>query len=97
MSSKPFITDEALADIDDIWFFIAHDSIAAADKVVDDIYEAADFLADNPGIGHIREDLADTSLRFWRVHSYLIAYRPDTDPLEIVRILSGYRDVSQLL
>ena len=95
--NEPFITDEALADLDDIWFYIAHDSIAAADDVIDEIYAAADLLAERPEIGHVREDLADTSLRFWRVHSYIIVYRPDTKPLEIVRILSGYRDVSHIL
>ena len=91
------LSDEARQDLFDIWKYIALDNLDAANKVREDFYEAIHLLVANPGIGHIREDLADTSLRFWRVHSYLIAYRPDTNPLEIVRILSGYRDMSRLL
>jgi len=91
------LSEEARQDLFDIWKYIALDSLDAADKVREDFYEAIHLLVDMPEIGHIREDLADTSLRFWRVHSYLIAYHPDTQPLEIVRILSGYRDMTRLL
>ena len=91
------LSDEARQDLFDIWKYIALDSLDAADKVREDFYEAIHLLVERPAIGHIREDLADTSLRFWRVHSYLIVYRPDPQPLEIVRILSGYRDMSRLL
>lgn len=54
-------------------------------------------LAEMPEMGHSREDLADEPLRFWPVHSYLIIYRPDRSPLEVVRVLSGYRDIAELL
>jgi plasmid stabilization system protein ParE len=54
-------------------------------------------LAEMPELGHFREDLADEPLRFWPVHSYLIIYRPDRKPLEVVRVLSGYRDIAELL
>jgi antitoxin ParD1/3/4/toxin ParE1/3/4 len=47
-------------------------------------------------MGHLREDLADEALRFWRVYSYMIIYRPDSQPLEIVRVLHGARDTSTL-
>ena len=48
-------------------------------------------------MGHLRTDLAQEPLRFWPVYSYLIIYRPDAEPLEIVRVLHGARDVAQLL
>jgi plasmid stabilization system protein ParE len=54
-------------------------------------------LATMPGLGHVREDLADESLRFWSVYAYLIIYRPATDPLLIVRVLHGARDVRAIL
>ena len=94
---RPHVTDEALADIDEIWDYIARDSFIAADRVVDEIYDAIFMLTERPEIGHGREGVRDKSLRFWRVHSYLIVYRPDTKPLEIARILSGYRNVGALL
>jgi plasmid stabilization system protein ParE len=54
-------------------------------------------LADLPGLGHVRDDLIDETLRVWTVHSYLVIYRPETRPLQIVRVLSGYRDIATLL
>ena len=54
-------------------------------------------LADNPGIGHLRSDLTPQDVRFWSVFRYLVIYRPDTKPLEIVRVLHGKRDVRRLL
>lgn len=53
-------------------------------------------LADHPGLGHIRDDLADETLKVWPVHSYLVIYRPATTPLQVVRVLSGYRDIAAL-
>ena len=54
-------------------------------------------LADNPGLGHLRRDLTTKPVRFWPVYSYLVIYDPDARPLEVVRILNGYRDVAALL
>jgi antitoxin ParD1/3/4/toxin ParE1/3/4 len=54
-------------------------------------------LARTPGMGHLREDLADEPLKFWPVYSYLIIYRPETRPLQIVRVLHGARDLRRLL
>jgi len=31
------------------------------------------------------------------VYSYLIVYRPETKPLQIVRVVHGHRDVENLL
>ena len=54
-------------------------------------------LAENPGIGHVRSDLTDEDVRFWPVFKYLVIYRPETAPLEIVRVLHGRRDVERIL
>ena len=35
--------------------------------------------------------------RFWAAYSYLIIYDPASRPIEVVPILSGYRDVAALL
>jgi hypothetical protein len=53
-------------------------------------------LAELPGPGHVRDDLVDETLRVWTVHSYLVTYRPETRPLQIVLVLSGYRDIATL-
>jgi antitoxin ParD1/3/4/toxin ParE1/3/4 len=54
-------------------------------------------LARTPGTGHLREDLADRRHRFFLVYSYLIVYRPDTQPLQVVRVLHASRDIRSLL
>ena len=36
------------------------------------------------------------TVRVWVVHSYLVIYRPDGRPLQVVRVLSGDRDIAVL-
>ncbi len=91
------LSPEAQQDLYDIWSYIADDNISAANRVEKDIYDAMNKLSSAPFIGHIREDITEKSLRFWSVHSYMIVYNPETHPLWIVRVLSGYRDITDLL
>ena len=81
----------------EIWEFIAQDNLDKADEVEREIEQSISMLAANPELGHRRRDLTSRSVRFWMLYSYLIIYDPATSPLEIVRILSGYRDVTALL
>lgn len=77
---------------------IASDNIPAARKMVDRIEAALVSLAESPGMGHLREDLTeDVALRFWAVGPYLIIYRTDTTPLEVIRIVHGARDTRREL
>lgn len=91
------LSAEARDDLREIQDYIARDSAEAARRVLEELRAAMRRLAEMPQIGHLREDLADEPLRFWPVHSYLIIYRPDRRPLEVVRVLSGYRDIAELL
>jgi antitoxin ParD1/3/4/toxin ParE1/3/4 len=54
-------------------------------------------LAEMPLLGHLRQDLTAEPLRFWQVYSFLIIYRPEKSPLEVVRVLHAARDVRRLL
>lgn len=87
----------AQRDLEEIWEFIAADSLDAADRWVDKLEKAMDLLADIPTFGHTRKDLTDKPVLFWSVGRYLIIFRPEKQLLEIVRVLSAYRDVSRLL
>ncbi|MGA8027063.1 MAG: type II toxin-antitoxin system RelE/ParE family toxin [Bryobacteraceae bacterium] len=82
---------EAYTDLDDLWEFIAKDSIDTADTVRDKIYDAIQALVPFPHLGHRRTDLTSRPLRFWRVHDYLIAYAPDERPLWVVAVIHGHR------
>jgi antitoxin ParD1/3/4/toxin ParE1/3/4 len=95
---KRFIlTPRAKQDVNDIWDYIANDNIEAADRVIDALDNAMIKLAKNPGMGHRRDELTDKRHRFLLVYSYLIVYRHETKPLQIVRILHAARDVQSIL
>ncbi|HYT58930.1 MAG TPA: type II toxin-antitoxin system RelE/ParE family toxin [Haliangiales bacterium] len=92
-----FFSPQARRDLVEIWEYIARENLDAADRVEQEIQQAILMLARNPELGHLRRDLTSKPVRFWAVHSYLVIYDPDARPLEVVRILSGYRDVATLL
>jgi antitoxin ParD1/3/4/toxin ParE1/3/4 len=91
------LTSAAREDLREISEFIREDSPAAARRVRAKLRDAMVKLSDLPSMGHYREDLADEPLRFWPVYSYLIIYRPETRPLQILRVLHGARDVRSIL
>lgn len=97
MSLTYRLTERAEADVDAIADFIAGDNVDAAVKVVLALEDAFVLLASRPGIGHTREDLTDRPLKFWSVYSYLVVYDPSGDPLTIVAVLHGARDVAEIL
>ena len=91
------LTPSAARDVNAIYDHIAADSLPAAGRMLQRFLEAFRKLGDLPGMGHLREDLTDEPFRFWPVGAYLIIYRPDSDPLQILRVLHGSRDVASLL
>ncbi len=90
------LSPAARQDLHDIWDYIAKDSIRAADRLIVRIHQTIEKIVAVPELGHPHQDLADETLRVWPVRSYLIVYRPKTKPLQIVRIISGYRDIPSL-
>ena len=50
-------------------------------------------LAQRPELGHVREDLPVPALRFWPVGSYLVIYIAEKQPIEIVAVAHGNRDI----
>jgi plasmid stabilization system protein ParE len=91
------LTDDAVEDIEELLAYIAQDSRPAAERVHGHLLAAFRRIGEQPELGHYREDLAAKPLRFWRVHSYLIVYRPEQRPVQIIRVLSGFRDIPNLL
>lgn len=83
---------EALADLEEIWEFIAADNPDAADRVLEEIYEAIRGLIRFPQQGHRRSDLTSRPLSFQHVRDFLIAYAPDEKPLVVLAVLHGRRN-----
>lgn len=98
MRARYVLAPEAALDLVQIWRHLKEQSsIAIADRVEKAIRKKIVFLAGNPGAGHRRKNLTDEAVKFFPVYSYLIVYRPDTKPLQVVSILHGRRDVEQIL
>jgi len=92
------LTETAAADLDEIWEYIAEDNQDAADRVFAELLAECARIGSDPGIGHAREDLvAGRPMKFWRLYKYLIIYRTDRAPTEILAIVHGARDVESLL
>ena len=89
-------TARAEEDLIDIWLYIAHDDVRAAERLLDDIEEKFLLLAAQPSLGPARPDIAP-GLRYLPVRRYLILYREITGGIEIVRVVHGARDVPALM
>ncbi|MBC7835035.1 MAG: type II toxin-antitoxin system RelE/ParE family toxin [Phycisphaerales bacterium] len=86
------LTPAAEADLREHNQYLLERSLIAADRFLVEFDEACRMLARFPGVGHSRTDLTRAQVRFYRVQSHLIVYRPRTRPLQIVRVLHGARD-----
>lgn len=92
------LAPEAALDLVQIWRYIKRNaSLEMADRVESVIREKIVFLAGTSGGGHWRKDLTDEQVKFFPIYSYLIVYRPETKPLQVVAILHGRRDLEHLL
>lgn len=91
------LSRDADLDLDDIWEYIAADSTDAADSWIGKLFDAFEALERTPGMGHKREDLTSYPVLFWPVGSYLIIYRAEHLPVQIVAVTRGSRDIPAFL
>jgi plasmid stabilization system protein ParE len=67
--SQYILTQEAERDPNEIWDYIAAESIQSSDGVVREIRENLELLSSFPGMGHPRKDVRDKRYRFWACQS----------------------------
>jgi antitoxin ParD1/3/4/toxin ParE1/3/4 len=92
------LAPQAARDVVQIWRYINREvSREAADRIESVIRTKCIYLATFPDAGHWRHDLTSADVRFFSVYSYLIVYRPETKPLQVVTILHASRDVAGIL
>jgi hypothetical protein len=48
-------------------------------------------------MGHVRADLTSYTVLFWPVGDYLVIYRAERRPIEIVAVTQGSRDIPTFL
>lgn len=85
---------KAKADLIEIWRHIARDNEAAADRLLDRIQSVLLMLSNQPDAGRARPELHD-GLRSFPVGNYIIFYASGETTLTVVRVLSGFRDISE--
>jgi antitoxin ParD1/3/4/toxin ParE1/3/4 len=70
----------------------------SAERVLEQLENAFEWLASSPGIGHRRDDLTvDERVRFWPVGASLVAYRSMEKRVEILIVERGELDWKRLL
>ena len=98
MKRRYTLAPEAARDLVQIWRYLKKESSQeTADRVESVIRDKFEYLAEFSRAGHWRRDLTRADVRFFPVYSYLIVYRPETSPLQIVSILHASRDVPRIL
>ena len=89
------VSNEAIADLDAIWDYLAGEGSTQADKLLDHVFETCGHLADNPHIGRSRPELKE-GLRSFPVKSYLIFYTVEgPQKITIRRVIHGSRDLEK--
>jgi plasmid stabilization system protein ParE len=91
------LSADAELDLDEIWEYIAADNLDAADRWIGKLFDAFETLGKMPGVGHRREDLTPYPVLFFPVGAYLIIYRAGRQPIEIVAVTQGSRDIPAFL
>lgn len=90
------ISDLAADDLVEIWYYISQDDPAAADRMMKRFEAAFMKLGDYPRMGRGRSRRED-DFRVFTVGDYLIFYRMRDNYVDILRVLSGFLDLNDLI
>ncbi|MDJ0766174.1 MAG: type II toxin-antitoxin system RelE/ParE family toxin [Myxococcota bacterium] len=92
------ISDQAQADLENIWFYIAKDNIPAADQLNQRIHESFKSLSNYPQMGRARPELsAVEGLNSFAIGKYVVFYQVVDDAVHISRVLHGSMDIPVVL
>ena len=90
------LTPQALDDLSEIWDDIAEENVTAANRVESAILSACANLAMHPLLGSKRSEITSLPVRFWtvtRYPNYVVVYRPDKKPLQVMSVLHAKRNI----
>ncbi len=89
------ISPEANQDLEEIIDYFTSRNIDAGERFVDEFNKKCRYLANFPNMGRSYADIKDY-LRGVPIESYIILYRVIDSGIEILRVISGYRDLESL-
>jgi antitoxin ParD1/3/4 len=84
-------------DLFEIWRHIAGDSVDLANRIEDEFHDLFASLGRMPRQGHRREDLTSRPVLFFPLYSFLVVYQTDMQPIRIMAVLRGKRNVKRIL
>jgi len=79
-------------DLDQIWSYVARESLAAADRLIALFHQKFLLLSSQPFMGESREEL-QPDLRAFSVGNYAVLYRPVRNGIEVARVIHAARDI----
>lgn len=92
MPAEIWLTNSALADLKEIQDWYAREGVPDVGlRLIQEIMERIERLADYPDIGRIVPEFGQASIRELTYRSFRIVYRRDRDAAKIVRIWRGER------
>lgn len=92
--NRYIISPAASRDLDEIVNYFVSRNIEAGERLIQEFNQKCKKLV-NPNIGRSYAEI-EPSLRGVPLDGYVILYRVREDCLEIVRVVSGYRDLGSL-
>jgi toxin ParE1/3/4 len=89
-------SSDALSDLESLWtYYLQAAGPDTAEKIVREIYEVTDVLAEHPQAGRMRNEIRH-GLRSLATAPHVIFYRIKNDIPEIIRILDGRQDIEEI-
>lgn len=89
------ISPEANLDLEEIIDYFTNRNIDAGERFIDEFNNKCRNLANFPNMGRSYADIKDY-LRGVPLNGYIILYRVTDGGIEILRVVSGYRDLDSL-
>jgi len=86
-------SSRAEEDLIEIWLYIAHDSLTAADRLLDRIDARLQQLSKMPLSGPMRDDLP-AGMRCLVMGNFLAFYRVEETEVVVMRVMHGKRDIT---
>lgn len=96
MTDRFRLTKPAIEDIEEIADYIARQSgLEQSEKFLSKLESKFSQIVTFPLLGRKRDEIL-LDIRIVQLDNYLILYLPIGDNIEILRVVSGYRDLSKL-
>lgn len=89
------ISQPAIKDLEEIIDYFSSHNLEAGERFINEFEKKCKYLANFPNMGRSYDDIKP-SLRGLSLASYIIFYRVIDDVIEIIRVVSGYRDLESL-